>query len=201
MSWIIYVVSKEIAESVLYIDNAFDVWIDLHEQFHQSNGPRIFQIKQQLNNLSQGSADISSYFTKLKALWAEFKEFRPISNCTYGALKELMEFQNQEYVLQFLMGLNDSYSHVRAQILMLDPLPSINKVFSLVIQEERQRGLISYCFTSVSSPNIAAFGVATGNYNPYKRRRDKPLCTHCGFLGHTIDKCYNIHGYPPVFKK
>jgi hypothetical protein len=36
------------------------------------------------------------------------------------------------------MGLNDSFAQIRGQILLIDPLPSINKVFSLVIQEERQ---------------------------------------------------------------
>ena len=137
MSWILHVVSKEIADSIMYIDNGVDVWNDLHDRFHQSNGPRIFQIKQQLNGLSQGSNDVSSYFTKLKTLWEELREFRPVSACSCGGLKHLMEFQQQEYVLQFLMGLNESYSQIRAQILMIDPLPPINKVFSLVIQEER----------------------------------------------------------------
>lgn len=37
------------------------------------------------------------------------------------------------------MGLNESYTNVRTQILLMNPLPTINKVFSLVIQEERQR--------------------------------------------------------------
>lgn len=43
--------------------------------------------------------------------------------------------------MQFLMGLNESYAGVRAQILMIDPLPSISKVFNLIIQEERQRSI------------------------------------------------------------
>ena len=100
------------------------------------------------------------------------------------------------------MGLNDSYSNVRAQILMIDPLPLMNRIFSLVIQEERQRGLSSSNhFPYVSSSNSAAFGVATSNYNSNNGKCDKPLCTHCGFLGHTIDKCYKIHGYPLGFRK
>lgn len=41
------------------------------------------------------------------------------------------------------MGLNDTFSQVRGQILLIDPLPSINKVFSLVLQEERQREISS----------------------------------------------------------
>ncbi|KAL5580556.1 hypothetical protein UlMin_012998 [Ulmus minor] len=168
---------------------------------NMNNGPRIFQIKQQLSSLSQGSLDVSGYFTKLKALWDELKDFRPVSTRTCGGLKDLMCFRDQDYVLQFLMGLNDSYNHVRAQILMIDPLPSMNRVLSLVIQEEQQRGLSSSNhFPFVSSSNSTAFGVATSNYNSYKGKRDKPLCTHYGFLGHTIDKCYKIHGYPPGFK-
>ena len=99
------------------------------------------------------------------------------------------------------MGLNDLYSQIRAQILMFDPLSPINKVFSLVIQEERKKGLSLYTPTSASSPNTAAFGVATSNYNSYKGRHDKPFCTNYGFLGHAINKCYKIHGYPQGFKK
>ena len=35
---------REIADSLLYIDNAYEIWIDLRDRFHQSNGPQIFQI-------------------------------------------------------------------------------------------------------------------------------------------------------------
>ena len=41
--------------------------------------------------------------------------------------------------MQFLMGLNESYASTRGQILMLDPLPLVAKVFNLVVQEECQR--------------------------------------------------------------
>lgn len=32
----------------------------------------------------------------------------------------------------------------------------------------------------------------------------KPKCSHCHRIGHTMDKCYKVHGYPPghpMFKK
>jgi hypothetical protein len=32
------------------------------------------------------------------------------------------------------------------------------------------------------------------------QKRDKPTCTHCGFVGHTVDKCYKVHGYPPGYR-
>ncbi|KAF8390724.1 hypothetical protein HHK36_025251 [Tetracentron sinense] len=34
---------------------------------------------------------------------------------------------------------------------------------------------------------------------PYNRK-EKPVCTNCGITGHTIDKCYKLHGYPPRYK-
>ena len=38
--------------------------------------------------------------------------------------------------MSFLMGLNESFAQVRGQLLLMDHLPLINKVFSLVSQEE-----------------------------------------------------------------
>ncbi|KAL4199487.1 hypothetical protein AMTRI_Chr03g51390 [Amborella trichopoda] len=28
-------------------------------------------------------------------------------------------------------------------------------------------------------------------------RKQRPKCDHCGWVGHTIDTCYVLHGYPP----
>ncbi|KAL5561318.1 hypothetical protein UlMin_031065 [Ulmus minor] len=173
------------------------MWNDLYDRFHQGNSPRVFQIKQLLSNLIQGSSDVSGYFTKLRTLWDELKEFRPFPARSCGAIKDLIDLQQQDYVLQFLMGLNESYTQVRAQILMMDHLPPINKVFYLVIQEERQRSLSSF---NLSQPITAAYGVSSSNYINYRSKKDKPFCTHCGMLGHTVDKCYKIHGYPPGYK-
>jgi hypothetical protein len=66
-------------------------------------------------------------------------------------LKFVNTFFDQQYVFQFLMGLNESFSHIRGQILLMEPLPPINKVFSLVIQEENQRKI----FMGPMIPNIA----------------------------------------------
>lgn len=31
-------------------------------------------------------------------------------------------------------------------------------------------------------------------------RKERPCCTHCKYQGHTIEKCYKLHDYPPGFK-
>lgn len=44
-----------------------------------------------------------------------------------------------ERLIQFLMGLNDTYAVVKSSILMITPLPTVNHVYSLLIQDEKQR--------------------------------------------------------------
>jgi hypothetical protein len=59
--------------------------------------------------------------------------------------------------MQFLTGLNDQFSVVRTQVLLLDPLPSLNKVYSLVVQEESNHAsLTSLSVSEDSSVQINA---------------------------------------------
>jgi hypothetical protein len=204
LSWILNSVSKEIAASIIYIDTAADMWNDLKDRFSQRNGPRIYEIQKSISALSQDNLSVSSYFTALKGLWDELNNYLPLPSCPCGSMKIVVDYREQEYVFQFLMGLNETFSHVRAQILLIDPLPSINKVFSLVIQEERQRQVISSA-GSMNHHNSAAMITTASQhssqgYKPNTARKEKPRCSHCGILGHTVDKCYKVHGYPPGFK-
>lgn len=46
---------------------------------------------------------------------------------------------DNDKLVQFLMGLNDACDHVKNQISLLDPLPSINKAYSMILRVEKQR--------------------------------------------------------------
>lgn len=57
-----------------------------------------------------------------------------------------------DYVMSFLMGLNDSFAQIRGQLLLLDPIPPISKVFSLISQEERHKNVSSQTSSNVVNP-------------------------------------------------
>lgn len=57
--------------------------------------------------LEQASA--TTYFTKLKGNWHELPTYRPSPSCSCGAMKTLLGYQQQKRIMQFLMGLNESY--------------------------------------------------------------------------------------------
>ena len=31
-------------------------------------------------------------------------------------------------------------------------------------------------------------------------KKERPVCTYCGIVGHVADKCYKLHEYPPGYK-
>jgi hypothetical protein len=52
------------------------------------------------------------------------------------------------------MGLNDTYSAVRGQILLMQPLPNIRKIYSLLLQEEKQRKLTEANDSPIHAMNV-----------------------------------------------
>jgi hypothetical protein len=98
------------------------------------------------------------------------------------------------YIVRFLTGLNDSFAVVKSQILLMDPLPPMNKVFSMVLQHESQF-VPSTIDNSKILPNAAKF---RGSYNSKSSSR---VCTFCGRDNHTVENCFKKHGLPPHLRK
>lgn len=82
---------------------------------------------------------------------------------------------------------------MKSQILLLDPLPTLNKIFSMIIQHERQISPISTYVDDESKVLIDA----TDNRKPPFKKYGKKICTFCGKSGYTIDTCYHKHGGHP----
>lgn len=72
-------------------------------------------------------------------MWDELDSYRPDlvctceTRCSCDAFVTMIQRKTQDQVMQFLRWLNDNYTNVRSNILMMDPLPKITKVFSYVV--------------------------------------------------------------------
>lgn len=113
----------------------------------------------------QGDLTVTDYFTKLKTIWDELENFRPLPfckcviACSCGAVSMIKKYRDEDYVIRFLKSLNEQYSHVKSQVLMLEPLPPLTKVFSMVVQQERQMNT-TVIPDSISNLNLALNAVA-----------------------------------------
>ncbi|XVF47325.1 hypothetical protein PTKIN_Ptkin03bG0100400 [Pterospermum kingtungense] len=71
-----------------------------------------FTAKNKIKKALIGSLDVTTYYTKLRTLWDELKEFQSDPICHCSGLRSLLNSQQEDSVMQFLMGLKDSFSQV-----------------------------------------------------------------------------------------
>lgn len=213
MSWIINSMSKELLEAYIYSSSSSrKLWLELEEKFGQGDKIQVFIIKKQLAQMKQGNDSLNVYSNKLKKLWEmlNFLEPRPrctCSGCKCDINKKLEEIESSNQVMQFLMGLNESYNYVVSNILLLDPLPAFNKTYSIISRIERQKtdaiSSVSVNEGSALAVKISEKNTMTGknffNKKDNSKKGDR-FCTHCSKMGHLEDACFKKHGYPDWFK-
>ncbi|KEH22307.1 hypothetical protein MTR_7g039280 [Medicago truncatula] len=145
----------------------------------------------------------------MKSLWEELSSHRPIPNCACvhpcrcASSKVAKIHRNEDQIMQFLTGLNDQFSVVRTQVLLVDPLPSLNKVYSLVVQEESNNASITQLSVSEDTSiqvNATDNRKSQGGVKSFSQPKPTRFCTFCNCTNHTVDFCYMKHGYPNVNK-
>ena len=212
MAWINRSLSTEIAQSVMDIGKVSDLWTELRQRFAQGSHTRIADLQEEIYAMKQGNLTVTGYFTQLKVLWSELENFRPYTPCACGAQCSCRAYRDQDRIMRFLKGLNDQYSGVRSQILLMDPFPQLNHVFSLIVQQERQfisensevsTALMTSTGASVKGAgNQSGVGVKKTNKGKFvKTQQGTKTCSFCGKSGHTVETCFRKHGFPPNFKK
>ncbi|GAU36130.1 hypothetical protein TSUD_292900 [Trifolium subterraneum] len=199
-SWIMNYVSESIAQSIIFIENAFDVWIDLKEHFTQSDLVRISELQQEIYALKQDSRTVTEFYSALKLLWEELEIYLPMPNCSYRirctceAMHAARANHSLLHIVRFLISLNDEFSVVKSQVLLIDPLPSLNKVFSMVLQHERQGNFYS-SDESKALLNAAKSKGFSSSKVPVR------ICTFCGKDNHIVENCFKKYGIPPHMKR
>ncbi|GKD71743.1 hypothetical protein Tco_1325833 [Tanacetum coccineum] len=127
-------------------------------------------------------------------------------------------------LMQFLMRLDDCYQSVRSSLLIRDPLPEVKDAYVIVSREESHKRIPESSSVTESKINATSFAATSSNnfkignnnanngYNNSNTRSNNNgnvnrgpnpnlSCKNCGMIGHTIERCYELIGYPPGFKK
>ncbi|XP_055831024.1 uncharacterized protein LOC129900086 [Solanum dulcamara] len=173
--------------TVVYGGDAHKVWCDLKKRFDKINGA---------HDLSQETMSVSDYYTKLKGLWNDYDSIMPCPGCSCPESKKFQDHYEYQRLLEFLMGLNETYSAVRGQILMQSPTPNLNKAFFLVMDHKSQRNIAHTNYesclpklmesTALFSQKGSGHSVGNGNFGHQPG----------GGGGHTKEQCFKVKGYP-----
>ncbi|MED6142878.1 hypothetical protein PIB30_117553 [Stylosanthes scabra] len=141
VAWINLSLEPAISRSVVWNNVAYDLWEDLKHRYYQGDRFRVAELQEELYAARQGEMTVTEYFTQLRSLWEELDNFRAIPVCDCGqhcacSLGKVRRFKAEDQVTRFLRGLNEQYAGVRSQVMLMEPLPSLNTVFSLLTQQE-----------------------------------------------------------------
>lgn len=99
----------------------------------------------------------------------------------------------RQRLLQLLMRLNESYNHIRSDVMLKRPMLTVNQAYSVVVQEESQRRL------GLVEVNKDPLTILVGKGQTCKNKKPGLICEYCGYKGHLKENCYKIIGYPPDF--
>ncbi|KAI6687478.1 hypothetical protein NL676_024306 [Syzygium grande] len=171
LAWLFNTMEKDLQSTVAYAMDAKELWDDLKERYSEGNQTRIYQIKLEICILKQDGKTNNKFMAQPET----------------------------EKIFQFLMGLTSEFNTVRSNILSIEPMLSLNKVYQMIVHEERQKLVVR---SHDSTPEAAVFLVKGGGgpNNVGKQQQQSSearlVCEHCGKLGHTNSNCWALNGYP-----
>ncbi|XP_055814470.1 uncharacterized protein LOC129884147 [Solanum dulcamara] len=130
----------------------------------------------------------------------------PLHQCDCRESRPYLEHLRSQRLLQFLMGLNESYNQIRSSILARSPIIIVNEAYAIVSQEESQRAL-DVVDDKKDAVTLLA-GKSESYRPPFKKELDTSstpqrfdlFCEYCGYRNHKKDNCYRLVGYPPSFQ-
>ncbi|XP_075082902.1 uncharacterized protein LOC142166923 [Nicotiana tabacum] len=99
------------------------------------------------SSAQKGISSVSVYFSKMKELWSEFDALMPCPDCGCEESKRYAEHFGNHRLLQFLMGLDETYSQSSNQIMMKNFKPKRKTGPNNVSQYTRAQ-------TSIGSSNV-----------------------------------------------
>ncbi|KAL0418706.1 UNVERIFIED_CONTAM: hypothetical protein Sradi_1284100 [Sesamum radiatum] len=111
--------------------------------------------------------------------------------------------------LMFLMRLHEVYDSEHSQVLMMDPLPDVEKAYLMILGVEKQR-FVNLSMIDLQNNNSAYHVVGKENrrnFNDRSMPKRKPfvdkwslICDHCHKTGHSKESCFKLHGVPDCYK-
>ncbi|GJX03207.1 ribonuclease H-like domain-containing protein [Tanacetum coccineum] len=193
LGWILNSISKELFLGKKISKRAKHVWEELKETCDKVDRSIMFGLHNQINTLKQNDSSIADYYHKLNALWKQYDAMIELPKCVCNASEGFKKHNQLLKLMQFLMGLDDSYMQIRNSILSRETLPDVRSAYVTISSEESHRVAVGSIAGSSQRNQASAF-VSNAKWG------SGLVCENYGFNGLTIDRCFKIIGYHAYFR-
>nr|CAN66185.1 hypothetical protein VITISV_025185 [Vitis vinifera] len=142
--------------------------VDRAKGLYTNDIQRLYKVVSAIVHISQHDLDLSTYIGQIASLKEEFLTVMPLT---------------------------PDVGPVRDQILGSSAVPSLDDVFARLLRISSTQTLP---FDSTSDSSVLVSQTSSrGGHSGTRGRGQRPHCTYCNKLGHTRDRCYQLHGRPP----
>ena len=106
--------------------------------------------------------------------------------------------------MEFLMKMNPKYQHIKSSILMMKEPPSAVEAYRILMQEQTHEELSKSTHVQEQEMPIACKIENKRKYGEkgkfVQSKKASYNCEHCKIHGHSIERCWKIHEYPPNYR-
>ncbi|RVW34023.1 Retrovirus-related Pol polyprotein from transposon TNT 1-94 [Vitis vinifera] len=152
---------------------------------------RLYKVASAIVHLSQQDLDLSTYIGQIASLKEQFLTVMPLTPDVGAQQTQLDKF----FMVLTLIGLRPDLEPIRDQILGSSSVPSLDDVFARLLRISSTQTLTSD--SASDSSVLVSQTTSRGGRSGTRGRGQRPQCTYCNKLGHTRDRCYQLHGRPP----
>ncbi|CAI8602358.1 unnamed protein product [Vicia faba] len=177
----------------------YEVWQKANKVF-SNDVHSLYSVIHKLNTLKLKNMDVQAYLSKLDALKASYATLMPYAKDAIAHVEQ----QSKYFMVMALEGLPLELESVRNQILSGTTVPNYDAVSEQLLRLATPHafGPVSPPFIAIPTPGDTTALASLGNNQNRLRgglsnSKPRPKCDHCNRLGHTIDRCWKLHGKPP----
>ncbi|KAM0826787.1 hypothetical protein ACQ4PT_068640 [Festuca glaucescens] len=201
--WLLGSMEPSVREQVETMTSVAEVWSSLETQFAgKSNKMQANRIMHELVNLKQHSRSVTEYAGEMKRLYRDLHYYHPFEPLDKKDLAIHHKWFEPIVSKIFLDGLDEKIN-LRRQLIFSNPAwPPLEDIVASVLEEEtrlngengdNQKSEDARAAMSLQSLHTSSRGVYDDKNNWF--------CDYCKKKGHTKEKCFKLHGFPPNWQK
>ncbi|GKD65169.1 hypothetical protein Tco_1307277, partial [Tanacetum coccineum] len=114
-------------------------------------------------------SSIADYYHKLNALWKQYDAMIELPKCVCNASEGFKKHNQLLKLMQFLIGLDDSYMQIRSSILTREVLPDVRSAYATISSEESHRVAVGSITGSFKRNQASAFMSNVPNSQNFQR--------------------------------
>lgn len=148
VGWIKQTIEPKFRSTISTREVAKDLWDIIKKRFSIKNGAHLQQLCNSLATCKQNGSTVDEYFGRLTKLWDGIAECLNTKRCECGrCMCDLNSAHEKDAetlrIHDFLARLDDSvHGVIRSQICAISPLPDLDSIYQIVLQNETIRGAV-----------------------------------------------------------